>query len=252
MEKDSSLLRPPFRDQLVGVIDLQHGRAVHAVAGDRSRYEPVRITGGDAIELAIKYREHGLRRLYIADLDSIRRRGSNERTICELIGSTAPLTEILVDAGWNTSGVPASIRRIDVTPDAPIKWIVSTESAESVDVIRQACETIEPGRVALGLDYRHGKLISGTADDETVWVQRAATSLVRDVVILDLAQVGTDSGGATGMICRRIKKQFPEMNLYSGGGLRRAEDARRLQQSGCDYWLVATALHRLFDSGTLD
>ena len=56
--------------RVIGVLDLLGGRAVHARAGRRDSYEPVR--GGDGVALARWYmRDVGLTELYAADLDAI-------------------------------------------------------------------------------------------------------------------------------------------------------------------------------------
>src|SRR3954454_17570977 len=66
---------PTMGIRVMEVLDLQRGRAVHAVAGDRAHYRAVRSIlheGADPIGLARAYRDAlGLRDLYLADLDAI-------------------------------------------------------------------------------------------------------------------------------------------------------------------------------------
>src|SRR6185503_3356039 len=61
--------------KILPVIDLSGGQAVHAVAGDRASYRPVRSVlapSADPLELARGYRDRlGLREVYLADLDAI-------------------------------------------------------------------------------------------------------------------------------------------------------------------------------------
>ena len=64
--------------QVIGVVDVLGGQAVHACAGHRERYVPVEsvagfpIPRGDALALARAYVERlGLSELYAADLDAI-------------------------------------------------------------------------------------------------------------------------------------------------------------------------------------
>lgn len=63
--------------RVIGVLDLLGGRAVHARAGRRERYAPVResagvpIEAGDALALAHTYKSLGIDELYAADLDAI-------------------------------------------------------------------------------------------------------------------------------------------------------------------------------------
>ena len=71
---------------MIGVVDLLGGRAVHARAGRREDYRPVRavagsvIEPGDALALARVYIDRlGLTELYAADLDAILGRAPAER-----------------------------------------------------------------------------------------------------------------------------------------------------------------------------
>ena len=63
----------PF--QVIPVIDLLNGRAVHAVGGRRAHYQPIQSilhASSDPIPLARALRDSlGLQTLYLADLDAI-------------------------------------------------------------------------------------------------------------------------------------------------------------------------------------
>ena len=63
--------------EVIPVLDLRQGRAVHAIGGDRSRYGVVRSAlapdaHGDPLVLARAFRRRlGSRRCYVADLDAL-------------------------------------------------------------------------------------------------------------------------------------------------------------------------------------
>ena len=65
------MLKNPFR--VIPVLDLKDGQAVHAVAGQRSHYQPVRSIlhpSADPMDLARAFRDMlGLHKLYLADLE---------------------------------------------------------------------------------------------------------------------------------------------------------------------------------------
>src|SRR5438477_544609 len=88
--------------RVLGVIDLMHGCAVHARAGDREHYEPVRavagavIDAGDPVALARAYRDRfGLDELYVADLDAILGGAPQGRRVSDL----AAVADVWLDAG---------------------------------------------------------------------------------------------------------------------------------------------------------
>jgi phosphoribosylformimino-5-aminoimidazole carboxamide ribotide isomerase len=66
---------------------------------------------------------------------------------------------------------------------------------------------------------------------------------LREVIVLDLARVGTGAGPDVASIAE-LHAAFPDLELLAGGGVRDAEDLRALADAGAAGALVATALHR--------
>ena len=91
--------------ELIPVLDLSAGRAVHAVGGDRARYEPVRSVlapdhDGDARALAQAYRTRlGAPRCYVADLDAITLGRPQHDLLARLAEPDGFGGAMLVDAG---------------------------------------------------------------------------------------------------------------------------------------------------------
>ena len=67
---------------------------------------------------------------------------------------------------------------------------------------------------------------------------------ISNVIVLDVAQVGRGQGGSTLELCRQLSQQFPQVDFYSGGGIRNDDDVQQFGDAGCAGVLVATALHR--------
>ena len=67
---------------IIPVIDVRHGVAVRAVAGDRACYRPLETplaASADPLDVARGYLSlYPFRSLYVADLDGIEGRGRNE------------------------------------------------------------------------------------------------------------------------------------------------------------------------------
>jgi uncharacterized protein related to proFAR isomerase len=66
---------------------------------------------------------------------------------------------------------------------------------------------------------------------------------LREVIVLDLARVGSGAGPDVAAIAE-IHAAFPGLQLLAGGGVRDAADLRALARAGAAGALVATALHR--------
>lgn len=239
----SSLLGDEVVGDLIGVIDLKQGQAVHAKAGERSKYQPVRFGAddsnyGDAFALARHYHQLGLRRLYIADLDSIQRRPPQSELLSQMAAEFASWDEVLVDVGWRDGlGLPTPVL------DAPnVSIIAATESAQSTDALQQLVSIVSPERTLVSFDYRNGEFVSQSGT-QAEWFELANRLNIQRCVVLDVASVGTGDCSSNVAVCRVVKESLPSIHIYSGGGIRCREDLQRLSKAGCDRFLVATGLH---------
>ncbi|MGH7174523.1 MAG: HisA/HisF-related TIM barrel protein, partial [Gemmataceae bacterium] len=66
---------------------------------------------------------------------------------------------------------------------------------------------------------------------------------VRRLLVLDLAQVGCDSGTGTRELCARLCAKHPHVPISAGGGVRHRGDLEDLRACGVQASLVASALH---------
>ena len=232
--------------QLIGVVDLLAGQAVHARAGPRERYAPVEtvagspITPGDAPALARAYTQRlGLSELYVADLDAIRGRPPQDTVAAELAALGPPLW---LDAGVSS---PAAARRARDLRVARV--VVGLETLPSFNALGLICDAVGRDRIAFSLDLRDGEPIVAGGDlppgePAHLVAARAADLGVAAVIVIDLARVGTGSGLDFELITR-VRAAAPRTTVLAGGGVRGLEDLARLADSGCDGVLVATALH---------
>jgi len=230
--------------QVFGVIDLLDGRAVHAVAGARDRYQPVEslaersIAAGDAETLARYYIGRlGVDALYVADLDAIQGRGFQHTLVASLCQLGVP---VYVDAGVST--VDAARRLLAA---GPVRVIVGLETLRSFDALDDICAEVGGSGVVFSLDLQNGRtLSSGSMQNvrpETM-IRRAVGAGVQSVIVLDLARVGTGAGLDFELIARARKAAGPQVTLLAGGGVRGWNDLEALAATGCDGALVATAL----------
>jgi phosphoribosylformimino-5-aminoimidazole carboxamide ribotide isomerase len=119
---------------------------------------------------------------------------------------------------------------------------VGTETLPDAD----ALDRLLP-EATLSVDLRDGRTLSRDpqlaglpALDAVARLHRAG---LREVIVLDLARVGSGAGPDVGPIAE-IHAAFPELELLAGGGVRDAQDLHALADAGAAGALVATALHR--------
>jgi len=244
---------------VIGVVDLLAGRAVHARAGERERYQPVQtiagapIEPGDALALAREYIDRlGLTDLYVADLDAILARdrvaadasarppggGSSQMIIKALTMLGAPLW---LDAAVSTVALARQALDFGVA-----RAVAGLETLSSFDVLAEICAAVGGDRIAFSLDLFDGRPMLteksvSPGEPAEVLATRAADAGASAVIVLDLARVGTRTGLDMKLI-GRVRASAPNVTLLAGGGVRGLDDLMRLADSGCDGALVATAL----------
>jgi phosphoribosylformimino-5-aminoimidazole carboxamide ribotide isomerase len=219
--------------RVVPVIDLKGGTAVHAVRGERERYRPVR---GDPLSLARRFRaELGLDDLYVADLDAITGAGGNDAVIRALAGEA----RTMVDAGICQPERARELLELGVH-----RVVVGTETLTGPDALDRLLAEVP--ELVLSIDLRGGRTLSPdpqlTGLPALDAVARLHRRALREVIVLDLARVGSGAGPDVELIAE-IHATVPDLEVLAGGGVRDAEDLRALGDSGAAGALVATALH---------
>jgi phosphoribosylformimino-5-aminoimidazole carboxamide ribotide isomerase len=230
--------------RIVGVVDLLGGRAVHARAGRREGYRPVRAAAaapvdGDAVTLARTYVSRvGLTELYIADLDAIQGRAPQDAPVITIAALGTPF--------WLDAGISSAARARHALDLGATRLVVGLETLTSFESLEEICEAVGGDRVAFSLDLRNGKPIVASdriaSESAPLVAARAANAGASVVIVIDLARVGTSTGLDLEMITR-VRAAVPRLTLLAGGGVRGQEDLAHLADCGCDGALVATAVH---------
>jgi phosphoribosylformimino-5-aminoimidazole carboxamide ribotide isomerase len=225
---------------ILPVLDLMQGQIVRGIAGRRDTYRPIvsRLTdSADPLAVARAFRSHfGFTEFYLADLDAIQH------------GQPAFASyDRLRDDGFRL-WIDAGLRNDRDAAQMPMaELIVGLECVEGPDALAATVQRSGVERTVFSLDLKAGQPLGrldlwGSANPWTI-AERAIAVGIRRLIVLDLASVGISAGVGTEDLCRRLKQAFPDVQLITGGGVRDANDVRRLLGLGVDRVLVASALH---------
>jgi phosphoribosylformimino-5-aminoimidazole carboxamide ribotide isomerase len=223
--------------RIVPVLDLKGGIVVHARRGRRADYAPLRsplVKGCEPVAVARALCALcRTRSLYVADLDALAGLPVDETALEAIATVAAPW----VDAGATTPERAAALGRAGVARN-----VVGTESIQPGDLVEGV---LAPSRV-LSVDLREGRLISPDPElagrDPAAAAALARTLRVREVLVIDLARVGSASGPPLEAVAE-LARALPGVAIYAGGGVRDDADLRALESAGAAGALVATALH---------
>lgn len=223
--------------RIIPVLDLKGGIVVHARRGRRAEYAPLRSPLVDGCEPVAVARALcaacQTTDLYVADLDALGGDPVDEATLTAL----ASVAEPWVDAGATTPERSAALARAGVARN-----VVGTESLGPG--VQPDSSTTQ--QLVLSVDLRDGRLISPDPSLAgrlpAAAAPMAQTMAVREVLVIDLARVGSGAGPPLEAVAE-LSAALPEAAIFAGGGVRNADDLRALESAGAAGALVATALH---------
>lgn len=220
--------------QIIPVLDLSRGQVVHAKKGSRKHYRPIQsslCSSSHPLEIVSSYlRLHPFRALYVADLDAIEQQGDN-REIIRSLCLEYPDLEI-----WLDSGLSLLDHYLQNPDTLSLRIILSTESTHSASTAASLMRDHGRHPFILSVDYRSGGLLGSPE------ILRTRDWWPSDVIILNLDQVGTNSGVSLpgGLGSERL---FDQYNIYYGGGISSLAELMHLKDLGAAGALLATALH---------
>lgn len=229
---------------IIPVLDVQGGQVVQAVGGVRREYRPLVSSLADSAapeRLALALRDrYQFQSFYLADLDAI----AGWALALTVYRRLARLgLDLWVDAG--IADVPTALAALD---HGAARVIVALETLIEPSIVKRLLADHGPHRITFSLDLLAGRPMTKL----TAWRDRSPLELadwaigqgVLDLIVLDLAAVGSSDGPKTLELCHQIHQRYPQVHLYAGGGIRNEADLAALAEAGVCGALVATALHQ--------
>ncbi len=241
MQKHACMSRLPA---LIPVLDLLGGVVVHGVAGRRETYQPLQTPlaqSATPLTVARGIRDrYGCRSLYVAELDGILTRRPDLGVLRRLKDDGFQLA---VDVGLRSPEEVRPLLELGLT-----HIVAALETLPGPEMLAELLKMVGPQRLVFSLDLRGGALLT---PPEAAWkhwppeeVAAAAVAAgVHRLLVLDLLGVGVSAGMTTLPLCRRLRAAFPQVELWTGGGVRDWRDIEQAGAAGVDAVLVSTVLH---------
>jgi phosphoribosylformimino-5-aminoimidazole carboxamide ribotide isomerase len=229
--------------QIIPVIDIRSGVAVRAVAGNRARYQPVQSRLTDSAEPAVVLmalqQTFGCAACYIADLDAIERNQLNRCSLAEMVQTGV---SVIADVGVTSVEQVEGLFEIGVD-----RVVLSSESMNDLTQLESMLEQFDPASLIFSIDLKNRNLLVG----DPSWDGKPPLEMakfvfehgLRQMIVLDLAAVGTGHGVPTLELCQQIRSISPDITMISGGGVASAECVTQAARAGLDGLLIASALH---------
>ncbi len=215
---------------------------VRGIGGRRHEYRPIQsklVASSDPFTISLAFRTvFSLNQLYLADLDAI----AGKPPAVDLFHRLrAKGFQLWVDAGLR------DVEDAGLLLEAEVEQLVfGLETLRGPEALATAVKQLGK-RAVFSLDLKSGQPLGNRAAwdhaDAVSLAERVISLGVRRMIVLDLAQVGSDAGIGTEALCRDLLDIDPELELLAGGGVRNVADLLRLQSIGVSGVLIASALH---------
>lgn len=231
--------------KIIPVIDILDKIVVRGVAGNRVEYRPIesRLTKSVLpLEVAKALRLHcQTDRLYLADLDAIVN-GSLDEALYEELEKEG--SRLILDAG-----VQEEIQLTRLIKTGATQVVCGLESLASREFLRNALSQYGAEKIIFSLDMKQEQPITKIPEWRSCTAEEIATEVIewgaRELIVLDLADVGTGKGVSTVSLCQKLKQSFPTVKLITGGGVKTEADWGACRKTeAIDGLLVASAVHQ--------
>jgi phosphoribosylformimino-5-aminoimidazole carboxamide ribotide isomerase len=219
--------------KIIPVLDVKGGMAVSGKSGNRETYKPLKNVfhnSSKPIKIAKAMKKAGVSEIYIADLDSIERRGSN----MEIVDKINLILPVMLDCGaYDMNSVYGALLVAN-------KVIVATETLRNINDLYEIYCRVNPERIVLSIDYLNDEILSKHLKlDYKILRKHLEVLRPSEIILLDLSRVGTERG-----INKTLIDKFASIkaSIIYGGGISK-DDLEDLGKIGVDKMLVGTALY---------
>lgn len=217
---------------LILAIDLMNGKVVKAFAGLRFNYKPLILKNkdfSDPFELIYKVKKKiHLKRVYIADLNSIMKLGSNSKLI-DIILQNFPEINFLIDCGFD---YPKNVYDFHINKKKKkirnYKIVLGTETLRNFRI--KSYDSLN--NFDISLDF-NGK--------EKLWIKKFRREKLNfSLILMFLKNVG--GRGVNYRLVKKFVNAFPRRDIIVAGGLSSFGQTKQLSKIGVDSVISSTMI----------
>jgi phosphoribosylformimino-5-aminoimidazole carboxamide ribotide isomerase len=221
---------------LYPAIDLKDGRCVRLEQGDRTR---VTLFNDDPAAQARGFAQAGAQWIHVVDLDGAFAGKPKNAAAVEAILTAARL-KIQLGGGIRHASTIATWLAKGVA-----RVVLGTAALKDPELVKAACREW-PGRIALGIDARGGRVaVEGWAEDYPVTALELARRFqhvgIAAIIYTDIARDGMMAGAAvaaTAALARAL-----DMPVIASGGVSSLDDLAALKAAGIPGAIIGRALY---------
>ncbi len=224
--------------EIIPAIDIIGGECVRLSQGD---YDQKTTYFKDPSEVAVRFRDAGIRRLHLVDLDGAKASAPKNLAVLEKV---AARTGMDIQYG---GGIKSAEALKAVFDSGANRAICGSVAVTKPDDFRRWLSDFGAGKVILGADVKngfvatHGWLESSEVSAETLIEQFAGDGLSQ-VICTDISKDGMLQGPTFGLY-EELQGRFPEIDITVSGGISSMDDILKLNDMGMRSVIVGKAFY---------
>ncbi|MCA9153469.1 MAG: 1-(5-phosphoribosyl)-5-[(5-phosphoribosylamino)methylideneamino]imidazole-4-carboxamide isomerase [Pirellulaceae bacterium] len=217
-------------------IDLRGGQCVRLAQGDYNRET---VFGRDPAEMARRWMDEGAECLHLVDLDGAK---DGRLTNREAIAAIVAAVKVPCELGGGIRDENTIRELLDL---GLAQLVIGTKALKEPDWFRAMCRQF-PGRLALGIDARDGRVATDgwLETSETLATELAgqfADEPVAAIIYTDIARDGMMQG--PNFESTRQMKDAVGLPVIASGGVTTLDDVRRLSDIGVAGCIIGRTLY---------
>lgn len=223
---------------IIPAIDIIGGKCVRLEQGD---YRLKKVYEADPLDAALRFEDHGLKRLHLVDLDGAREKHVVNYKVLERIAARTSLT---IDFG---GGIKSDTDMDIVFNSGAALAVVGSIAVTDRDLFQAWLQQYGPDKLILGADVKDGKIaVTGwtTITEITLYdfLLYYKAMGVYQVLCTDIAKDGMLQGSSEEMYAQ-VVKDFPAVQLIASGGVSSVDEIQRLNEAGVAGAIIGKALY---------
>src|SRR3990170_4314686 len=224
--------------KIIPAIDLMNGKVVRLSRGDPATAK-VYDQWGTPVQVAMKWKSQGAKRLHIIDLDAAFSTGDNAQTVADI----ARASGLPVQVGGGIRTVKAVERLFKLGVDYVILGALAFSDPEAIPQIQKKFGS---GSVIVALDNKDGKVMVEGWKTQTAFTMAEALEKFAKLgalsfLITSITQDGMLQGPDLDTL--REASKYPDVEIIAAGGIGSLNDLIALKNVGVEGVVVGKALY---------
>lgn len=224
--------------EIIPAIDIIEGKCVRLTQGD---YAQKSVYSDDPVRIAMDYKEAGVRRLHLVDLDGAKASAPVNLAVLERIAATTGL-----DIQYG-GGIKSRESLKAVFDSGARRAICGSIAVTQPELLRGWLAEFGGGHIILGADIRDGFIAThGWLEGSAVGVEELIHGFTGDglaqVICTDISRDGMLSGPNIPLYVG-LQTSFPGIDITVSGGISSMEDIAALDGRGLRSVIVGKAIY---------